>query len=390
MKAATIEFLRQRFGDYYRRSPLSVPPALAEREFGLIFFDTSPETRMRRHIAFPTGTELHEYIRSLLPAHVYYSSAYYENPGAPTMDEKGWTGADLIFDLDADHIVRGPYSEMLARVKEEAEKLLSMLVTELGFDQRKIDLVFSGGRGYHIHVRELSTRGFSSSERRELINYVCGIGICPPLLLFPGSHSHHGWHGRYISVLTEYLSWLSAGAGGDEGPVGGVQHLSNLPGIGKETAGRFMKRAGQLAGALTAGGGQVLLREKIVAQVIGVLGEGGDEEFTKRLRGKAALADEPVTTDIKRLIRMPSSLHGGSGFRVTSIPVRDLGEFDPLTDAVVFGTRAVTVDLRFAHATRILGNDFRLDKGVQKVPEALAVYLCCRGIAEFGGGGAAS
>ncbi|MDD1719353.1 MAG: DNA primase catalytic subunit PriS, partial [Methanoregulaceae archaeon] len=74
MKAATIEFLRQRFGEYYRRSPLSAPAAVTQREFGFIFFDPSPETRMRRHIAFSSGTELHEYIRSLLPSHVYYSS----------------------------------------------------------------------------------------------------------------------------------------------------------------------------------------------------------------------------------------------------------------------------------------------------------------------------
>ena len=78
--------------------------------------------------------ELIDYIKNLIPSHIYYSSAYYEKPDAATMGEKGWCGADLIFDLDADHIMRAPYDQMLARVKVETEKLLAMLTEELGMD----------------------------------------------------------------------------------------------------------------------------------------------------------------------------------------------------------------------------------------------------------------
>ena len=92
-------------------------------------------------------------------------------------------GADLIFDLDADHIVRGPYDQMLARVKEETEKLLAMLTDEFGMDKKSIALVFSGGRGYHVHVRDIAFRSWGSAERRELIDYVCGIGIDPAAML---------------------------------------------------------------------------------------------------------------------------------------------------------------------------------------------------------------
>jgi DNA primase small subunit len=34
----------------------------------------------------------------------------------------------------------------------------------------------------------------------------------------------------------------------------------------------------------------------------------------------------------------------------------------------------------------ILGNRYDLEKGINQVPEALAVFLCCRGVAEIGGG----
>ena len=142
---------------------------------------------MRRHVGFGTRDELVDYLRTMAPAHAFFSTAYYDDPAAPTMGAKGWAGADLIFDLDADHMLRPPfppYPVMLARVKEETRKLLDLLTAELGFAERDLQVVFSGGRGYHIHVKALSVRQFSSAERRELINFVCGIGLDPALLGF--------------------------------------------------------------------------------------------------------------------------------------------------------------------------------------------------------------
>jgi DNA primase small subunit len=83
---------------------------------------------------------------------------------------------------------------------------------------------------------------------------------------------------------------------------------------------------------------------------------------------------------------MPTSLHGGSGLRVTTVPLRDLPDFDPLTDAVVFGTRPVKVDCAMPLTMTILGEQHTLAKGTGTVPEALAVFLCCRGIAEIAEG----
>ena len=91
---------------------------------------------MRRHIGFSDRGEMESYILNLIPQHTYYSTAYYEKPYAGTMADKGWSGADLIFDLDADHIVRGAYDQMLARVKVETEKLIAMLTEEFGMDKK--------------------------------------------------------------------------------------------------------------------------------------------------------------------------------------------------------------------------------------------------------------
>ena len=113
---------------------------------------------------------------------------------------------------------------------------------------------------------------------------------------------------------------------------------------------------------------------------------GEDSDFPNVLREKAALTDEPVTTDVKRLIRAPGSLHGGSGFKVVSVDVKALDRFDPLIDPVYFGTAETKIDLMFPLNMPLLGNNYSLVKGINTVPEAMAVFLCARGIAEYVGG----
>jgi DNA primase small subunit len=80
---------------------------------------------------------------------------------------------------------------------------------------------------------------------------------------------------------------------------------------------------------------------------------------------------------------MPTSLHGGSGMRVQPLELRELHDFDPLVDAVIFGTRDVKVDQKFPLKMPMLGSTYELPKGITTVPEAVAVFLCSRGMAEI-------
>ena len=294
------------------------------------------------------------------------------------MAEKGWSGADLIFDLDADHLMRGPYRAMLDRVKLETEKLLAMLTGELGFAERQIHLVFSGGRGYHVHVREIAVRGWGNQERRELIDYVCGIGIDPAALLSSPPGGDPGWKERYISTISEYLLWLR-GLEREEG----VEHLMGFPGVDRRRAPRFLGAIDGYLEGLGKGDPAPLLADPVFSAIA----ERADGRFRELLRKKAALADEPVTTDTRRLIRLPTTLHGGTGLRVTPVPLGDLGSFDPLQDAVVFSDRKVKVDAAVNLSMEIQGNTHEVAKGTNAVPEALAVFLCARGVAEIAGEG---
>ena len=384
MKAATLTFIRQRFTEYYSRVYISPPSSSSQREYGFIFFDGNyPEDiRMRRHIGFGTPEEMQEYIKNLVPAHAYYSTAYYRTPQSATMSEKGWLGADLIFDLDADHIVRGSYQEMLMRIKEETIKLITVLDEELGIDMNTVRLVFSGGRGYHVHVQEIALRNFDAQERRELIDYICGIGINPARMMTGYHPGLQGWHQRYQSCLSIYLKEL-AGMPASEAK----SSLCALRGIGETRAVRFLQGLPNLIREIEADPRSVNTRDPTTIEILDILTSEKESSLYAKIRESGVQADEPVTTDIRRLIRLPGSLHAKSGFRVTPLTLKEIHEFDPLIDAVPFSDRAVQIDTPREYTVPLLGNSFEIRTGIQSVPESVALFLCCRGMAEIGGGG---
>ncbi|MBT8507187.1 DNA primase [Methanomicrobiaceae archaeon CYW5] len=376
MNPATLEYVKQKFHSYYSRAFLPTPPSLEQREWGFIFFDQSPKVHMRRHMAFHSRDEVTSYVRTMVPRHMYFSTAYYALPSAATMNEKEWCGADLIFDLDADHIVQKvPYEVMLERVKAETFKLIAMLTDELGFSEKSLHLVFSGGRGYHIHIRDLEIRQWESAQRRELVDYVCGIGLDPAIMLQGREGDGGGWPLRYREALMEEVQQYLEMERGEA-----LRCLAGKKGIGKGSAEKFMNSAVDLVAALSHPSTAV-----IPSRVLQLITSEEYPPLKERIASRAALTDEPVTTDVKRLIRAPASLHGGSGLRVVELSgPKDLEAFDPLCDAVVdFGEGMVNVDCAFPLAMTMMGEKYTLTKGLQKVPEEMAVFLCCRGIAEI-------
>jgi DNA primase small subunit len=84
------------------------------------------------------------------------------------------------------------------------------------------------------------------------------------------------------------------------------------------------------------------------------------------------------------LIRVPGSLHGGSGMLVKKLGLSELEKFDPLNDAIVFGERTVKITVLKPFSVQLKGKDLRVEEGIQEVPEYAAIYLICRGVAEYG------
>ena len=388
MNERTRAYLRGRFRDYYRRVTPSMPPDPERREWGYIPFTDSPGTTMVRHKSLLDLGDLGAFLQRTRPRHVYFSAGQYDEPGASTMDAKGWRGSDLIFDLDADHLPgidpdEVAYPDMLAACKDELTRLLSILREDFGFDQPTI--VFSGGRGYHVHVREEAVRTLSREARREVVDYVRGndvafddlirtetvagsFGRSPPAEIRP-LPPEGGWGGRIHQRLLRELDDLR---GMPEEAA--IERLREIDGVGEDRARKVLRAAHDSRDAIAAGtvdvnDGVLRLARHLADQVVAEEG---------------AAIDEPVTTDTHRLIRLPGSLHGGTALAVTPIGPGELDDFDPLVDAIPepFVGHEVTVSGDGGPPVTLNGETFTVPDSVTTLPEYVAMFLMARGRAE--------
>lgn len=400
MNDQTRGFLRERFRDYYSHSPVLVPPGLSQREWGFIFHEETPGVAMRRHKSFNTEGELADYLRSMPPAHAYHSAAYYRYPQAPTMQEKDWLGADLIFDLDADHlpgVKNMSYSQMLDNVRLEIIRLIDeFLIDDLGFREKDLDIVFSGGRGYHVHVRDERVKSLKSPERREIVDYLLGTGLDLDHVFTRTTAIVEGQKGAKTTGVWRIRGFTDAGGYGwnrrlaryvadlleEIGRKGDKEAKENLRqfGLDSRTAGSVLKKIRD-QGVLSKIRDQGLI--ELSGTIEGFLKNmltGTIDQFHVDVAGKT---DEPVTADIKRLIRLPGSIHGGSSFRVTPLVRAQLETFNPLEDAIIFSDDPVRVLVTRPAEVEMKGKIYRVSEGVGKLPENVAMYLMCRGSAEY-------
>ncbi len=407
----TLGWAREQFAAYYASTEVDPPERLARREFAA--FPFAEATLMRRHATLPTPAELRAFLRSAVPRHVYYSSAYYRQPAEPTMAAKGWLGADLIFDLDADHL-RGAeqldYAGQLALVKRRLLDLVDdFLVRDFGIDPAAASFVFSGGRGYHVHVRDEQFLGLTSPERREIVDYVLGTGVDPMRAV--EEHREDVRSGRTVgsaeadepgdgrrSVPVRTLRLAPPDAPGWTGrttrAVLGV--LARWETDGRKTAASDLVRWGLAPDRATHWANLLLGRGRTPGKAPQIratrsLDVFGERESPRELleavvRGAAievqAETDAPVTTDIHRLIRLPGSLHGGTGLRVAPLSREAVDAFDPFRDALPDGrVGGTTTAVTFLEEVRypFPGGLHAVRGATGELPTPQALFLVLRG-----------
>lgn len=387
MDDRTRAYVKGRFGDYYRGSVsppdfgdsggVVEPRASGDREWAFVSFGGG----MVRHKSLLDLGSLETWLADTKPQHVYYSSARYTRPEAPAMSDKGWKGADLIFDLDADHLRDATpddtYAEMLSKCKDALLNLLTFIDEDLGFEDTLV--VFSGGRGYHIHVYDNRVRELGSDARREIVDYVKGTGFRAELAFSGETTSGDfgrespaelrrlkggAWSDRIRDYVLEYADETAA-MEDDEA----VERLREFENVGEKKARKilevFLDRRDELAsGNLDVAGGTRGFWEALLERAVGET---------------SAETDEPVTTDTRRLIRLPGSLHGGTGLRVAPLERDELDDFEPLRDAVVFSTREQDVVADEPTSFEVGGRRFNIEGNEITVPEYAAVFGMLRG-----------
>ena len=391
-------FLLRAFRKYYRVHTPALPDRFARREFGFMFFDRS---FVQRHMGFTNAGDLHRFMESQVPSHCYYSTAYYRKPAAPTMEEKEWMGAELIFDLDADHLEGAEnmtFDDMLAQIKREMMVLVdSFLLGDLGFSEDDVNIVFSGGRGYHAHIKVPDVLGLGTHERREIVDYVTAksldIDTVFPLRneatrsavvngravnnaranrMIPPADSG-GWRLRMRNGLKEVVD--------DVCDLGPAEIRKRYPSVGSRKLDGIQADLRKSRKLIFENNKMSTLRKNTQDLLVEIMAK----DMAVRLSGEV---DEPVTADIKRLIRLPGSIHGKSGMRVMPLTRSQLTDFDPLSMAVPeeYSEEEVTVSVKRPYELNIRDQHFKLDAGVQKVPEYAAVFLVGRKVADIGDG----
>ena len=395
-------FIRQKFAEFYEENAdkIEAPPLIKQREFGFMVFQ---ENIMVRHKSFLNAEALRTYMKEAAPAHAYHSTAYYELP-EERMENKGWLGADLYFDIDADHIAtkckethdqwtckdcgfggKGqpdvcpacggrrfdqktwPCDECLGAAKRETIKLVEMLTAEFGFTDDEVEVSFSGHRGYHVHVAAETAREMDAGARKELVDYITGTGLNVALFspeATPLTSDSVSWQSRIAKGAYEFLRTTTT---------------KDLIGLGMKE-----KRATNLLSKK-----QLILESWKKRgpwwQIEGIIKKEEVNMFINQvIEQQSAKIDTMVTTDIHRLIRLLNSLHGKTGWLKVAFPASTIDAFDPLKSAVAFKRGEVKLYVEKTHRFRI-GDEWYggYENREVELPTAAAMFLLCKDAAKL-------
>jgi len=395
----TKTFIKRKFTEYYKKYASTIPPptSIEKREFGFLF---EQEKIMFRHKSFRNVDDLREFLKARVPSDVYYSGAYYEKP-EEEMEEKVWLGADLIFDIDADHIPtpcnkihdkwtcnncgfvgKGatpekcpscgearfgektwPCEVCIESAKRETMKLVEVLMDDLGFPVEKISVSFSGHRGYHLHVESDEVLALDPMARKEIVDYIEGIGLEPE---FHGLEKISGpklddlgWRGRIARGTYDFLLKATP------------EKLEEV-GLQKRIINAIETHKGRLTQSW---------KERGPWGIIGIKGSTKIAQLSAQ--SESVKIDTVVTTDIHRLIRLTNTLHGKTGLKKTEVPLTMLEHFDPFKSAIAFRQGAITVLVSEAPQLRLEDETYGPYKEQKiELPAAVAMLILCKGAAK--------
>lgn len=400
-KIETKTFIQEKFAEYYRLNSVGIDPpsSLANREFAFFLFK---ERMMLRHKGVKNAEDLRTQLKTVVPSDVYYSSAHYEKP-EEEMEAKGWLGADVVFDIDADHIPtpcgkqhdtwicnncgatgRGAHPEMcpackglkfsdkswlcemcLESAKRETIKLMDVLTRDFGLSPQEMTVAFSGNRGYHVHVEGEVVQALDQMARKEIVDYMVGIGLEP---MFHGLEESRGpnleeagWRGRIAKGTYEFLLNTNA------------EQLEEM-GLKKSVVNSLINQRDKI---LESWKGKGPWRMK------GVGFESWKKIVQKAIENQSVKIDTVVTTDIHRLIRLTNTLHGKTGLKKIWVSALDIERFDPLKDAIAFKEGRVSLVVFEAPEFRLGDERYGPYKNMEvELPTAAALFLLCKGAAQ--------
>lgn len=303
---------------YYREEwsdkdlPDFIADGITKREFGFDHLGHGPNDRYK---VFKGTESLRRFLRYKAPFAAYISVAYYMDPRR----RGGWQKAEYIFDIDAKDLpIRscncdGVCEICLGEALERVNIMLDTLKGDLGI--KNIHLIYSG-RGFHIRILDPVMMEADSDLRAEVLKYVAGAEV--PKSQFPNpipggkpyNFEHFSIPIAYNSVFTEKVKY-------------NILHLKGteeIDGINKRLLNDIIKNRDFLLddnwGAFKKNIGPRRYKDMVNAMA----------------KVNLATIDAKVTIDLKRILRLPSSLH--SKVSMKCVEVKNPETFDPFKYAV--------------------------------------------------------
>jgi DNA primase small subunit len=360
------EIVLQWFRKYYENAEFDIP-SIEQREFGI----GNRKKIDSRHLNFSGTAEFRSYLVSNTPLFVSFSTGYYRYPGATPMQKKAWMGADLVFDLDIH--AEGKYGAyaLLNQVKSDAIRLTDLLKDDFGISGKDIHVNFSGNRGYHIHVRDRSYLGIGSDERKEIVDYVMGIGLDYRAFFEPDAKrpndriergprpDESGYRGRFSRAV-----------------------IAELEGNPKSISRSFAKEDARKRLIDGIKSGNWNSQPFKVNDFLGRLAP-----IAAKLGLSSVNTDAGVTQDLSKLIRVPESVHGDTGLIAKKIS--DIDKFEPFRDAMIEATGArESLKVKFFEDVPVLAlageslGPFKKDEQ-KELEKPVALFYVLKGSAEI-------
>ena len=371
----------------------------------------SDSSKWVRPIGFRTRNALIKDLQVRTPHSVYHSAAFYGYPVARNMDEKEWQSAELVFDIDADHLglacseehdawkCNTPHCDeagtgnspsdgcpkcgnesfstrkwicdsCLEDAKQNTLKIFDeFLVQDLGIPPETIQLNYSGHRGYHLRVRDSKVYRLDQDARMEIIHHITGLGFSSdkyvvqrgPATVIPDRMAL-GWAGKTADAIAKF-----------------VRDIDAYDGLERWVEALRKRKDAALKGLASN-------PPLLSSRVSGVGTKSWQEIASKAVLLYGGEIDVPVTHDLHRVIRLIGSINGKTGFTVTSLTRDETNSFNPFKDALAFGEGEMKVSILggLVKVPRFrIGEEFYGPYGDEKVeiPIDVAVFLLCKGVA---------
>lgn len=317
------EITREERALYYKKEwsaeklPEFIVKTLENREFG---FDHTGEGPSDRKNVFLDVRDLEDYVKTTAPYAVYSSVALYEEPKA--MD--GWLGAELVFDIDAKDLPLRRCAHIhehgqvcpvcLEDAKELARDTLIVLKEDFGFED--VHVVYSG-RGYHIRVLDEWALKLDGKAREKVLAYISAAEE----ITFDDIQSRKIMLSScYYRVFRLRFGYFVRRAT--------ENHLFNM-GLKKGQIEKLLEERERIYEDFVRKGLLTAFPKGIGYKTLTRL-------FSLSSTFSKAYFDGRVTVDVKRILRLPSSLHSKVGLVATYIgsDERKLEKFNPFEDAV--------------------------------------------------------